>query len=250
VRRVAFASSGERADLYIRTSLKRSPSGVMRLRLPMLIMRVEEVHAATPARVCVGRTSPRFEGAQAHQEEVSAEGHEHRREHHIGCAALFAPAHPPLSPRCDACLQTVFEKIGDLQPKYTVNLERCDLIKVSVRAYPHDSTNRHRRMQPEVATVRARELSREELGGSTFGLHSDLGCDFFFKSDNAEVRTARVLQTCCSHVALLQNFVLWLELFDNIVTNWKKLLSVVALSLPVLCPILLIFDNSFRLFST
>jgi hypothetical protein len=115
-------------------------------------------------------------------------------------------------------------------------------------------------MQPEVATVRARELSREELGGSTFGLHSDLGCDFFFKSDNAEVRAAGVLQpccshvtllhlllschaiapvalmsrycTCCSHVTLLQNFVLWLDLFDNIVTNWKKLLSVVALSLP------------------
>ena len=75
--------------------------------------------------------------------------------------------------------------------------------------------------------MRARDLSREELGGSTFGLHSDLGCDFFFKSDNAEARIAAVLQPRCSLVTLLQNFLLWLDLFDNIVTNWKKLLSVV-----------------------
>jgi hypothetical protein len=44
VRRVAFAENGDRADLYIRTSLKRSPSGVMAFRRPMLIMRVEKVH--------------------------------------------------------------------------------------------------------------------------------------------------------------------------------------------------------------
>jgi hypothetical protein len=43
VRRVAFADTGDRADLYIRTSLKRSSSGVMQLRLPMLVMRVEKV---------------------------------------------------------------------------------------------------------------------------------------------------------------------------------------------------------------
>jgi hypothetical protein len=43
VRRVAFAVNGDRADLYIRTSLKRSPSGIMTIRRPILIMRVEKV---------------------------------------------------------------------------------------------------------------------------------------------------------------------------------------------------------------
>jgi hypothetical protein len=46
-------------------------------------------------------------------------------------------------------------------------------------------------LQPEVAMARARELSREDLGGSAFGLYSDLGFDFYFKSDNAEVSAAK-----------------------------------------------------------
>jgi len=29
--------------------------------------------------------------------------------------------------------RTVFENVGDAQPKYTINLERCDLLKVSAR---------------------------------------------------------------------------------------------------------------------
>jgi hypothetical protein len=43
--------------------------------------------------------------------------------------------------------------------------------------------------QPEVATLRARDLAREDLGGSAFGLYYE-GLDFYFKSDNAEVRVA------------------------------------------------------------
>ncbi len=39
--------------------------------------------------------------------------------------------------------------------------------------------------------ARARELSREDLGGSAFGLYADLGFDYYFKSDNAEVRAAK-----------------------------------------------------------
>jgi hypothetical protein len=42
-------------------------------------------------------------------------------------------------------------------------------------------------LQPEVATPRARDLAREDLGGSAFGLYYE-GFDFYFKSDNAEVR--------------------------------------------------------------
>jgi hypothetical protein len=27
----------------------------------------------------------------------------------------------------------VYEKVGDVQPKYSINLERCDLVRVSMR---------------------------------------------------------------------------------------------------------------------
>lgn len=87
----------------------------------------------------------------------------------------------------------------------------------------------HLHLQPEVATARARDLSREDLGGASFGLYSE-GFDFFFKSDDADVR-------CCSRASLwwlmpAQNFMMWLHLFDNIVTNWHKLISVAALFAP------------------
>ncbi len=42
-------------------------------------------------------------------------------------------------------------------------------------------------LQPEVATPRARDLAREDLGGAAFGLYYE-GYDFYFKSDSAEVR--------------------------------------------------------------
>jgi hypothetical protein len=36
-------------------------------------------------------------------------------------------------PRCVVShAYAVYEKVGDAQPKYSINLERCDLVKVSI----------------------------------------------------------------------------------------------------------------------
>jgi hypothetical protein len=157
VRRPAFADSGDRADLYIRTSLKRSPSGLMSRRLPMLIMRVEKVPFLrhNPANPCfyiciytfmnihgasVGAYRRRTVyvadtptgSAQDPQKEIPAEGDEHRRQHRARCCAFNRMSCVPC-PRCVVShAYAVYEKVGDAQPKYSINLERCDLVKVSI----------------------------------------------------------------------------------------------------------------------
>jgi hypothetical protein len=91
----------------------------------------------------------------------------------------------------------------------------------------------HRRccLQPEIATERARELSRQDLGGAAFGLYTE-GFDYYFKSDTAEVcETIAVLWLLLAQDYFMQNFMLWLNLFDNIITSWKKLNSVSRLAL-------------------
>jgi hypothetical protein len=104
----------------------------MRLRLPMLIMRVEEVRTRVPVLVVphVALKGPKLIKKKFQLRDMSIDANT------VSGALRYSPPRIHLRRRCDVCLQSVFEKIGDVQPKYTVNLERCDLIKVSLRAMP------------------------------------------------------------------------------------------------------------------
>lgn len=65
--------------------------------------------------------------AQDPQKEIPAEGDEHRCQHRARCTVAHVCRRCAVSHAC-----AVYEKVGDAQPKYSINLERCDLVKVSI----------------------------------------------------------------------------------------------------------------------